>query len=134
MRIDDTPIDRLMAYWRGLLSIKPTGNAMVDDGTREELRMALRDALHEMEGIIHSVESMAESVVRLEKDYADGAAITLEPCMRCGEMQTYGSTNTDALCLPCAKETGLCKHCGGDLALRERRKTWPTSNVADEKP
>ena len=62
-----------------------------------------------------------------------GAAMTQEPCMRCGKMQIYGSTNTDALCASCAKETDLCKHCGGDMELRVRRKTWPTPNVEDAK-
>ncbi|WP_437559371.1 hypothetical protein [Acidithiobacillus sulfuriphilus] len=33
-------------YWRSLLSMKPTGNAMVDAGFHEEMRCALRDALH----------------------------------------------------------------------------------------
>lgn len=54
-----------------------------------------------------------------------GCAIKGEECMCCGALQTYGSTNTDALCLECAKETKLCKHCGGDVELRVRRKTWP---------
>lgn len=54
-----------------------------------------------------------------------GAAITNRPCMACGETQTYGSTNTDVLCRPCASGGQLCKHCGGDVELRARRRTWP---------
>lgn len=54
-----------------------------------------------------------------------GAAITKQPCMCCGKEQTYGSTNTDALCMDCAKANDLCKHCGGDIELRARRRTWP---------
>ncbi|MDA8376108.1 MAG: hypothetical protein M0Z50_03340 [Planctomycetia bacterium] len=54
-----------------------------------------------------------------------GAAITQEPCMCCGAVQIYGSTNTDALCMDCAQETHLCKHCGGDVELRTGRKNWP---------
>lgn len=54
-----------------------------------------------------------------------GQAVTTEPCMCCGEEQMYSSTATDALCRPCAQETGLCKHCGGDRELRVRRKKWP---------
>lgn len=42
-------IARKMDYWRSLLSIRPTGNTLVDDGLRDELRCALRDALHELE-------------------------------------------------------------------------------------
>lgn len=58
-----------------------------------------------------------------------GAAITERPCMSCGETQVYGSTATDALCLDCAKEHSLCKNCGGDREMRERRKDWPGPNI-----
>lgn len=44
-----------------------------------------------------------------------GAAMTLRPCADCGEEQMYGSTDTDMLCLSCAKKRSLCKHCGGRL-------------------
>ncbi|MEB8476678.1 MULTISPECIES: hypothetical protein [Acidithiobacillus] len=54
-----------------------------------------------------------------------GAAMTQEPCMCCGKDQIYGSTRTDALCLECAKDTGLCKHCGGDRELQTGRRNWP---------
>lgn len=54
-----------------------------------------------------------------------GAAMTTQPCACCGKDQLYGSTYTDALCLDCAKEHTLCKHCGGDLDMRERRRKWP---------
>jgi hypothetical protein len=36
---------QLFEYWNSLLSIQPTGNAMVDASTNEEIRIALRDAL-----------------------------------------------------------------------------------------
>lgn len=54
-----------------------------------------------------------------------GAAMTTRACMSCGEDQLYGSTSTDALCLPCATKHTLCKRCGGDLEMRTRRKDWP---------
>lgn len=60
-----------------------------------------------------------------------GAAITDEPCMSCGKPQTYGSTSTDALCLECAQETGLCKHCGGDRELRVNCRNWPAPKVPE---
>jgi hypothetical protein len=62
-----------------------------------------------------------------------GAAITSRKCMCCDTSQTYGSTNTDVLCVKCAKEHALCKHCGGDLELRERRRNWPIKPTLDEK-
>jgi len=54
-----------------------------------------------------------------------GAAMTTQPCAACGQAQTYGSTYTDVLCLPCAKEHRLCKHCGGDVDMKTRRRKWP---------
>ena len=51
-----------------------------------------------------------------------GAAITNRPCGLCKEEQSYASTATDDLCLPCAKEARLCKQCGADLNLGPRRK------------
>lgn len=54
-----------------------------------------------------------------------GAACTSKPCMSCGKNEMYGSTNTDELCLECAQKHSLCKHCGGDHAMRVRRKEWP---------
>ena len=46
MKIHTLPNDRLLRYWKSLLSLPPTGNAMVDAGFHEEMRSALRDALH----------------------------------------------------------------------------------------
>lgn len=54
-----------------------------------------------------------------------GAAMTTQPCAACGVDQHYGSTATDALCLPCATEHSLCKRCGGDREMRVRRRKWP---------
>lgn len=54
-----------------------------------------------------------------------GAAMTTRPCMSCGSEEMYGSTATDVLCMDCATKHGLCKHCGGDLEMRTRRKDWP---------
>jgi hypothetical protein len=54
-----------------------------------------------------------------------GAAMTTQPCACCLLPQTYGSTNTDALCMPCAHQNSMCKHCGGDLDMRTQRRIWP---------
>jgi hypothetical protein len=60
-----------------------------------------------------------------------GAAMTERDCMSCGGEQQYGSTATDALCLPCAKAHSLCKHCGGDLDMRTQRKHWPEPTITE---
>lgn len=57
-----------------------------------------------------------------------GQAFTNRECGLCGEDQLYGNTNTDALCKTCAKEHQLCKHCGGDLELRDKRRKFPVIN------
>ena len=62
-----------------------------------------------------------------------GSAITNKPCGICGEMQVYGSTNTDVLCLPCAVKYGLCKHCGGDIDMKVTRRDWPSVITDDER-
>ena len=56
-----------------------------------------------------------------------GHAFTNKPCMSCGEVQVYGSTYTDALCLICAQKHSICKHCSGDLEMRTKRRKWPES-------
>jgi hypothetical protein len=56
-----------------------------------------------------------------------GAAMTYRKCMSCGSDELYGSTATDVLCMACAVKHCLCKHCGGDLEMRTRRKEWPVT-------
>lgn len=53
-----------------------------------------------------------------------GAAMSHNKCMSCNKEEMYSSTDTDVLCLPCAKEHKLCKHCGADLELRVGRRNW----------
>lgn len=60
-----------------------------------------------------------------------GAAMTTCPCMSCGSDEMYGSTATDVLCMSCATKHGLCRHCGGDLEMRTRRKDWPETPSAN---
>ena len=57
-----------------------------------------------------------------------GSAMTNRECMSCGEDVLYGSTATGVLCDSCARTHDLCKQCGGDINLRERRKEWPKPN------
>jgi hypothetical protein len=44
-----------------------------------------------------------------------GSAITTTNCIGCNKEITFGSTCTDELCLECALEKKLCKHCNGKL-------------------
>ena len=50
-----------------------------------------------------------------------GCAITTKPCGVCGEDMTFSNTCTDAICKRCAEKNRLCRHCGGDIELKNRR-------------
>jgi len=50
---------------------------------------------------------------------------------RCGLCDKEMSTCTDNFCLECARQNDLCKHCGGDIDLKYRRKTWPAANTSE---
>ncbi len=51
-----------------------------------------------------------------------GAAMTKTNCSMCEKEMHFGSTSIDRLCKECAKEHGLCKHCGADMDYKQRRK------------
>lgn len=51
-----------------------------------------------------------------------GASMTTVLCGICEKEMMFGSTCTDTVCLDCAKKHRLCKHCGGDIDMKTRRK------------
>jgi hypothetical protein len=51
-----------------------------------------------------------------------GQAFTTRPCDSCAEDQTFSSTATDPLCMPCAQRLGLCVRCCADVDLTDRVK------------
>lgn len=57
-----------------------------------------------------------------------GAAMTSRPCGLCGREQVYSSTNVGVVCVPCAREHGLCAHCGGDIDCNLERTEFPSSS------
>lgn len=44
-------------------------------------------------------------------------------CGLCGGRTSSPSPCADVLCLDCAKANNLCKHCGGDVDMKRRRRT-----------
>lgn len=52
-----------------------------------------------------------------------GCAMTEAECGLCGTLLQFGNTCVDVLCLDCAKANQLCKHCGGDVDMKRRRRT-----------
>jgi hypothetical protein len=43
-------------------------------------------------------------------------------CKSCNKDLQFANSNTDEVCIDCAKEHKLCKHCGADIEYKERRK------------
>lgn len=56
-----------------------------------------------------------------------GAAVTSTSCRLCAGEMVFSSTVTEELCSPCAKKESLCRHCGGDLEMRLKRRKWPAA-------
>ncbi|MHC4649001.1 MAG: hypothetical protein ACYTBJ_26400 [Planctomycetota bacterium] len=50
-----------------------------------------------------------------------GAAITTSKCKECGKEMTFGSTCVDKYCDSCASRFLVCKQCGADIGLVNRR-------------
>ena len=51
-----------------------------------------------------------------------GNSATATKCACCEKKMYFGSTDVDILCIDCAKKLDLCKHCGGDIESKHRRK------------
>ena len=96
-----------------------TANAAVLDHLDRAARLQRDDQRVERMG-----RSLCSSCFYLQ-GWAGCASCTTRPCALCHEDQTYGSTATDMLCLPCARSNSLCKRCGGDIDLRVLRRKWP---------
>lgn len=95
------------------------------------------ESAREMEADPHREKRIAAGLCRwcfYARGRIGGAACTTQPCGLCGDEQHYGSTATDDLCLPCAKEHSLCKRCGGDRELRTLRRKWPTATPTPTEP
>lgn len=63
----------------------------------------------------------AQCVMCFEGSRIGGSACSSVQCGLCDEILHSGSTNVDCLCKECALKTGLCKACGCDLHLINRR-------------
>lgn len=51
-----------------------------------------------------------------------GASMTQCECGICSTEQMFGSTAVDVIFKDCAVKNQLCKHCGSDIELKNRRK------------
>lgn len=67
-------------------------------------------------------QSSKECVICYYDSKIGGAAMTSANCKICDATMTFGSTNVDKLCKKCASEHALCRHCGADINLKQRKK------------
>lgn len=111
---------------------------VMNQGNMVGATYAAKAAVTDLLAIAKEIETDARREERLARNECracfyrpmwGGAAICEQDCMCCGNEQMYGSTATDVLCLECAKRHSLCKHCGGDLEMRTRRRAWPVAEV-----
>lgn len=74
-----------------------------------------------------------ECIVCWYESKIGGAAMTSRQCGFCSETVHCGNTAIDKLCLKCAQENELCKHCGSDIGLRLKRRT-PVTQATETLP
>ena len=91
----------------------------------DNLRKNLEDIDNDPDKDNRLSKSLCKHCFYLHKARLGGAMMTSRACGICDSQETYSSTATDPLCLPCAKENGLCKQCGGDIDLKQRRNKRP---------
>lgn len=72
----------------------------------------------------HRKERLAvqECMMCYKSSRIGGVTFTFRQCAHCEEILNSGNTNVDVLCQGCAKKAQLCKHCGADIDLKNRRK------------
>lgn len=54
-------------------------------------------------------------------------------CGLCDKIVAFATSNFDLLCVECARKNGLCKHCGGDVDLKVRRKKRAFEEVENDR-
>lgn len=74
-----------------------------------------------------------ECVVCFGGSRIGGSAVTFRQCAHCDERLNSGNTNCDVLCIDCAKKAQLCKHCGADIDLKNRRKREMPESITPTK-
>jgi len=106
--------------------------AKVDRYNVEHRNFMHKDRINWMRSYVQKIDADTEKKVRLddalcpvchyEKSRIGGAACTSAQCAFCQTVLHCGNTNIDVMCKDCAKQAGLCRHCGADLNLKNRRK------------
>lgn len=104
-------IDRATIEWTN------NGHRHLISSMRRRLKLCDEDA--------DKSKRLAQSLCKMcyyESSRIGGATCTFAQCGLCDANLSSGNTCIDALCLECAKKTGLCAHCGADVEYKNRRK------------
>ena len=73
----------------------------------------------------HGVNGECKYCSYIKTTRIGGSAMTESECGLCEKMMVFSSTVVDRLCRDCAERNLLCKHCGGDIDMKIRRKKRP---------
>ena len=74
-------------------------------------------------------EMLCKSCYYLYHSRIGGQAMTDRDCGICDQTMRFSSTATDVVCLPCAVESALCKRCGADIDLKNKRNKKIVSSI-----
>ena len=93
----------------------------------ETRKMRVRDTLKHASNLENDPDRKARlkdctCVVCYYGSHIGGQAFTHRDCGECGKDMMYGSTCTDKYYLECAAKFQVCKQCGADVNLVNRRK------------
>lgn len=86
---------------------------------------AAQDAVNDAQKEERLAAQQCKGCFYLRRRVLAAQAFTDQPCACCLVVQRYSSSNTDALCMSCAQEHRLCKHCSADIDLDTTRQDWP---------
>lgn len=116
----------------------------IDSASIEWANMTAKDRIDYARRLVNAFDNDPNRDERLEHSECvicfgasriGGATCTSRQCGLCDCIVRSGNTNVDVLCIACAKGNGLCKHCGADIDLKNRRKRVipsPTICIDDE--
>lgn len=81
----------------------------------EKMRKKLKDYDTDPNRIVRQGEMICKHCYYIMNDGIAGQAFCTKDCINCGKEMEFPTTDTDDLCLQCAKELNVCKHCGARM-------------------
>ena len=81
----------------------------------EKMRKKIKDYDEDPNKMTRQGEMICKHCYYIMNDGIAGQAFWTKNCANCGKEMDFPTTDTDELCLKCAKELDCCKHCGAKL-------------------